>query len=171
MRIQNINNKMLILVLVFVLLGLYPNSVEAHHGGSHCKGTSCNGLNPSTMGCSATTAGTVKVLLDGVSTVETRVSANGTLDSQCNAKWARVRNLSTEPKYLAGSLRYGCSNYCYAQSVSSPGKVTNISPNNQVFTPMQGLAATPTRSCGATSTSSQIAVPIGISSTSCTTAN
>jgi hypothetical protein len=169
MNLQNVYKKMLFFILVFTLLGIYQLPAQA---SSHtCKGVTCEGKNPSTMGCSATTSGTVKVLLDGVSIVETRKSVNGSLSTQCDAKWARTTNLTTVYRYLGASLRYGCANYCYAQSVSSPGKVTNVAPSNQVFTPMHAYAATSTRSCGATSTGSQILVPIGISSTSCTGVN
>ena len=129
--------------------------------------TGCEGLNPSTLGCAtgAVTSGSVKLLSDGganQSFVETRKS------TACDAKWARVTNKSGGSRYAAGSLRYGCNNYCNKQSVSSPGTISN---NSVVFTPMHGLAATPTRSCGNVSLTGPLAIPISISNTWCTGAN
>jgi len=64
--------------------------------------------------------------------------------------------------------RYGCANYCYDQSISSPGTIAN---NSTVYTMMLAYVATPTRSCGIVSTSGPINIPISISSTNCTGAN
>ena len=86
--------------------------------------------------------------------VETRKSA------ACDAKWARTTNRSGGYRYAAASLRFGCSNYCYHHSVSSPGTIPN---NTVVYTPMVAYAATPTRSCGIVSTSGPISIPISIS--------
>lgn len=149
------------LTLIFTWLGV--RSTPAFAAGS-CKNVTCEGLNPNTMGCPATRSGSVKVLPDGLSFVETRKS--GTAD--CDAKWARTTNKSGGSRYAAASLRYGCANYCYNQSVSSPGTISN---GSVVYTPMHAYAATPTRSCGDVATSGPIPVPIGISSTFCTGAN
>jgi hypothetical protein len=128
-----------------------------------CSGSGCQGLNPDSMGCStgAYTAGSYKILPDGKSKVETRAN------STCDAKWARVTNLTTGYRYAGGSLRYGCSNYCYSQSVPTNG---TIAPNLAVYTPMNAYIGTPTRSCGKVQTSN-FSVPIAISSTDCTSSN
>lgn len=149
------------LTLIFTWLG--SRSTPASAAGL-CQNVTCEGLNPNTMGCPASISGAAKVLPDGVSFVETRKSGA----SDCDAKWARTTNQSGGSRYAAASLRYGCSNYCYNQSVSSPGTISN---GSVVYTPMHAYAATPTRSCGNVSTSGPIAVPIGISSTFCTGAN
>jgi hypothetical protein len=115
------------------------------------------------MGCPAVTSGSIKILPDGLSTVETRKSTS----VNCDAKWARTYNWSGGSRYVAASLRYGCSNYCYNQSVTSPNTIPS---GSQVYTPMHAYEATPTRSCGDVSISA-IPIPIGISSTWCTGAN
>ena len=149
------------LTLMFTWLGFRSSPASA---AGLCKNTTCEGLNPATMQCPATRSGAVKVLPDGASLVETRKS--GTAD--CDAKWARTTNLSGGSRYAAASLRYGCSNFCNSQSVSSPG---TISSGNVVYTPMHAFAATPTRSCGDVSTSGPIPIPIGISTSFCTGVN
>jgi hypothetical protein len=149
------------LTLMFTWLGF--RSIPASAAGL-CKNTGCEGLNPATMQCPATRSGSVKVLPDGASIVETRKSGT----SDCDAKWARTTNQSGGSRYAAASLRYGCSNYCYNQSVTSPGTISN---GQVVYTPMHAYAATPTRSCGKVSTSGPISIPIGISDTYCTGAN
>lgn len=151
------------LTLMFTWLGFSSSPASA---AGLCKNTACEGLNPATMQCPATISGVFKYLPDGLSTVETRKS--GTAD--CDAKWARTFNKSGGYRYAAASLRYGCSNYCYNQSVTSPGTIASSSTVG-VFTPMHAYAATPTRSCGNVSTTGPIPVPIGISSTFCTGVN
>ena len=151
------------LTFVFTWLGFHSTPAYA----ASCLNVTCEGLNPSTMGCAtgAVTSGSVKILSDGgnnQSYVETRKS------SACDAKWARTTNKSGAYRYAAASLRYGCTNYCYSQSVRSPGTIANLAT---VYTPMHAYAATPTRSCGAVSVSSPINIPLSISSSSCTGAN
>lgn len=155
---------LIVLTLVFTWLGF--RSTPAFAAGS-CKNVTCEGLNPSTMGCPAIRAGNVKYLSDGgsnLSFVETRQSTS----ANCDAKWSRTTNLSGGNMYAAASLRYGCANYCYNQSVRSPGTITN---GSVVYTPMHAYAATSTRSCGAISSSGPIPVPIGINASFCTSAN
>ena len=152
-----------LLTLTFVFTWLGFQSMPAF--AASCYNVTCEGLNPSTMGCTAVTSGSVKILSDGgnnQSYVETRKSTD------CDAKWARTTNKSGAYRYAAASLRYGCTNYCYNQSVRSPGTIANLTT---VYTPMHAYAATPTRSCGAVSVSGPIAIPLGISSSSCTSAN
>lgn len=151
------------LTLVFAWMGFHSTKAYA----ASCFNVTCEGLNPSTMGCStgATTSGSVKILSDGgnnQSFVETRQS------SACDAKWARTTNKSGGYRYAAASLRYGCTDYCYNQSVSSPGTIANLST---VYTPMHAYVATPTRSCGSVSVSGPIGIPLAIYSGSCTGAN
>lgn len=149
------------LTLIFTWLGIRSMPVSA---AGLCKNVACEGLNPATMGCTAVRAGNLKYLPDGISTVETRMSTS----ANCDSKWTRTYNYSGGSRYAAASLRYGCANYCYNQSVSSPGTIFS---GNQVYTPMHAYAATPTRSCGNVSVSGPIAVPIGVSNTFCTGAN
>ena len=154
----------MLLALTFVFTWLGYRSTTAY---ALCFNTSCEGLNPATLGCGAdgVTSGSVKVLSDGgnnQSFVETRKS------NACDAKWARTTNKSGGNRYAAGSLRYGCTNYCNNQSISSPGTIAN---NTTVYTMMHAYVATPTRSCGVVSVSGPIGIPISISSTRCTGAN
>ena len=116
------------LILMFTWLGLSSNTTSA---AGNCKNVTCEGLFPDAMGCPATTSGSVKILPDGKSTVETRKS--GTAD--CDAKWARTYNKSGGNRYAAASLRYGCTNYCNNQSISSPNPIASSSTIG-VFTPM-----------------------------------
>lgn len=152
---------LLILTLLFTWMGLRPNPASAAGG---CKNTTCEGYNPYTMGCPATTAGTRKYLPDGYSYVETRVSGT----SDCDAKWARTTNMSGGYRYAAATLRYGCANYCYSQYASTPG---SIASGQTVYTPMHAYAATPTRSCGDVEYTGPIYVPLSLSDTYCTGTN
>jgi hypothetical protein len=152
---------LIVLTLIFTGLGIY--SLPASAAGL-CKNISCEGLNPATMGCPGIRSGSLKILPDGVSTVETRMSTS----SDCDAKWARTYNLSGISRYAAANLKYGCANFCYNQVVSSPGSIPSGSP---VYTPMHAYAATPTRSCGKVSNSGPISVPLGKNDTLCTGVN
>lgn len=154
---------LLALTLFFIWLGFHSTPTFA----ASCYNVTCEGLNPNTMGCGADaqTSGSRKYVSDGgtnQSFVETRKS------NACDAKWTRTTNKSGGYRYAAGSLRYGCANYCYDQSISSPGTISN---NSTVYTMMHAYVATPTRSCGVVSTSGPINIPISISSTNCTGAN
>lgn len=149
--------------MVFTWLGYHTKPAYA----ALCVNEECEGLNPNTMGCGADArrSGSLKYLSDGgtnLSFVETRKSAS------CDAKWARTTNKSGGYRYAAASLRYGCANYCYNRSVSSPGSIAN---NAVVYTSMHAYVATPTRSCGQVTFSGPIPIPISISSTWCTGAN
>lgn len=158
---HRVGRMLLVLTLLFTFLGFRAYSAQA--AGS-CKNVTCEGLNPATMGCPASRSGSLKYLPDGLSTVETRKS--GTAD--CDAKWARTFNKSGGNRYAAASIRFGCANYCYNQSVSSPGAfATGLS----VYTPMTAYEGTPTRSCGSVAPSGPIGIPLGISDTFCTGAN
>jgi hypothetical protein len=152
-----------LIVLGAFLLGWSATQQHLSHAAS-CSGSSCDGLNPDSAGCStgAYTSGTYKTLPDNSSRVETRVNTS------CNAKWARVTNYSGAYRYAAGSVRYGCANYCYSRSVSSPGTIAN---NAAVYTSMIAYSTTPTRSCGKVETTGPISVPIALSDTYCTSAN
>jgi hypothetical protein len=154
---------LLILTLLFTWLGVRTDSVFATGG---CKNTTCEGYYASTMGCPGYTAGSVKVLPDGLSTVETR--ASGATD--CDAKWSRTYNKSGGNRYAAASLRYGCANYCYDQSIASPSPIASSSTVG-VYSPMAAYVGTPTCSCGSVSTYGPISIPIGISNSYCTGAN
>jgi hypothetical protein len=77
-----------------------------------CRGDSCNGLNPETMGCGdgAQTYPIVKVLYDTnnamIGVVENRYSS-----IKCLAQWECTRNLSGGPMYAEGSIRWGGTDY------------------------------------------------------------
>lgn len=118
------------------------------------------------MGCPGYTAGNVKILTDGLSTVETRASGS----ADCDAKWSRTYNKSGGNRYAAASLRYGCANYCYSKNISSPQPIASSSSVG-VYTPMHAYYVTPTISCGIVSSSGPIFTPIGISSSNCTGSN
>jgi hypothetical protein len=151
-----------VLCLSFFLLGLWiPQSPELVVSAAGCVGHSCDGLNPQTMGCgSDATTGRSKDLVIG--TAEHRISAT------CDAKWERTRLTSAGDRYAAGSLRFGCGDYCYARSVSSPAK---ISVGENVYTPMEGDIDTPTRACGKLLISGPISVPIPVSDAYCSPVN
>ena len=155
----------ILLALTLIFTGLSIKSAPASAAGL-CKNVTCEDKFASTMQCPAYTSGNVKILSDGKSTVETR--ASGTAD--CDAKWARTYNKSGGNRYAAASLRYGCTNYCYNKSISSPDPIASSSTVG-VFTAMHAYVSTPTRSCGRVSLSGPIAIPIGVSDTSCTGAN
>jgi len=126
-----------------------------------CTGHACDGYNPATMGCgSDATTGRSKDLVIGVA--EHRISA------ACDAKWERTRLTSGGDRYAAGSIRFGCANYCYHHSVSSPEK---ISAGEQVYTPMEGDQNVPTRACGKLLVGGPIPIPIPVSDSYCSGVN
>jgi hypothetical protein len=154
---------LLVLTLIFTWFGFHSAPASA---AGNCKNVTCEDKFASTMACPGYTSGSVKVLSDGLSTVETRASSA----ANCDAKWARTYNKSGGNRYAAASLRYGCADYCSNKSISSPQPIASSSTVG-VFTAMHAYVATPTRSCGRVSLTGPISVPIGISSTSCTGAN
>ena len=140
-----------------ILLGTWIPFPANNTLAAGCYGSSCTGLNPHTLGCDndAKTGPSKTVSENGgqnKAKVENRYSV------VCNAEWERTRNKSSGSRYAAGSIRYGCANYCYHQSVSSPGP---ISYNQVVYTPMIGPDTyTDTRSCGRVATSGPIPIPL-----------
>lgn len=146
-----------VVCLLILILGLWmPQSPVFVVSAVGCTGHECDGYNPQTMGCgSDATTGTSKDLVIGVA--EHRIS------DACDAKWERTR-LTTGTRYAAGSIRFGCGNYCYAHSVSSQAK---ISSGEQVYTPMEGDQNIPTRACGKLLVDGPISVPIPVSDAYC----
>jgi hypothetical protein len=84
-------------------------------------------------------------LPDGLSTAETRVSPAGT--SSCDAKWARVYNLSGSSQWVAADIKCGDPSYKTCQFQPSSGKIAS-SATVGIYTMMTPFAATKTRSCG-----------------------
>jgi hypothetical protein len=162
MKNKTIFIKFLIIALLIIIIQMYiPITVHA----ASCYKTTCENLNPQTMGCGddAVRSGSRKFLSDTYSYVETRYSA------VCDTKWVRTTNLSGGNRYAAGSLRYGCANYCYDKSISSPDKISN---NSVVYSMMAAYGNdTPTRSCGAVENSGPISIPISVNNNICTTVN
>jgi hypothetical protein len=105
---------------------------------------SCTGKFAGYQGCTSTNASDPNYWIYNGAKIERRQS------NDCNAKWTRITNVSGSARYTAGSTNYGCSAYCYNQSVQSGGAIAN---GALVYTPMKGLTGTPVLSCGATSTS------------------
>lgn len=134
--------------------GVYSTAVAA----PSCSGSSCTGYNPETMGCGADAAPGPTKTISGK-------KAENRFSPACDAEWERTRNTSGSSKYAAGSIRYGCADYCYAQSVRSPAKIAS---GLNVFTPMKGPdSTTPTRSCGKLSDSGPISTPVPVNDTNC----
>jgi hypothetical protein len=132
-------------MIILVIVVWAPNHVIA----AGCYGDTCNGKNPNTMGCgSDARMGPQQPISGGV--------AQNRWSPTCYAEWERTINLSGGNRYAAGSIRYGCSNYCYARSVTSPALIAN---NEQVYTPMENEVQF-TESCGRVSTSGPISIPI-----------
>jgi hypothetical protein len=155
----------ILLVLTLIFTGLSIKSGPASAAGL-CKNVTCEDKFASSMQCPAYTSGNVKILPDGKSTVETR--ASGTSD--CDAKWARTYNKSGGNRYVAATLRYGCSNYCASKYLASSSPIPS-SGSVGIFTVMHAYVATPTISCGAVSTTGPIPVPLSLSSNNCTGSN
>lgn len=153
---------LLILTLIFTGLGIRSTAAAA---AGLCSGSSCLGKNPATMQCPATRAGNLKLLPDGASTVETRKSGT----SDCNAKWARVYNLSGSNKWVAADLYCG-TNFINCQFAASGAKIASSSTVG-IYTPMQPFVSTATKSCGVVrgDPGPITTVPLGIAN--CTTAN
>jgi len=144
--------------LVVLTITWIPGANSTAAAAPGCSGSSCTGYNPETMGCGADAAtGPTKTISGG--------KAENRQSPACNAEWERTRNTSGSSKYAAGSIRYGCADYCYAQSVRSPAKIAS---GLNVFTPMKGPdSTTPTRSCGKLSDSGPISIPVSVNDTNC----
>ncbi len=153
---------LLVLTLIFTWLGIRSAPVSAAGG---CSGETCRGLDPGTMGCPAARAGNLKILPDGASTAETRVS--GTAD--CNAKWARVYNLSGSYQWVAADLYCG-TNYVNCQFRASPAKIAS-SGTVGIYTPMQPYSSTATKSCGVVRGDPGPITSVPLGTANCTTAN
>ncbi len=136
-----------------------PVPLRSAFASHTCYGSSCNGLNPNSLGCGADAqTGPSKTV--GGARVQNRYSVH------CNSTWERTINISSQSQYAAGSIRFGCSNYCLHYSVSSPGP---IAPTQQVYTAMSGPDSLQDElSCGRVALSGPIPVPV-IGSTYCTT--
>lgn len=149
--------KIVIMAIALALSFLLPLPTP-RAAAAACYGSTCMGLNPNTMGCDADVRmGPQKQISGGV--------AQDRYSLACDAEWERTINQSGISKYAAGSSRYGCANYCYAQSVSSPAKIANQA---YVYTPMVGPDSTIyTRSCGRVSDSGPIPVPIPVLESEC----
>jgi hypothetical protein len=116
-----------------------------------CHGSGCHGLNPETLGCGAD-ARTGPSLVSSGAKVENRYSL------VCDAEWERTTNQSGGSRHAAGSIRWGCQNYCLHWSVRTTVPIAN---GQRVYTAMLGPDATvPAISCGKVSTSGPISVPV-----------
>jgi hypothetical protein len=100
-----------------------------------CRGGSCNGLNPETMGCGADAQTYTSIPLEDPNNNEIGIIQNR--DSQnCLAQWEKTLNLSGSDMYAEGSIRWGGVDYTpNIQSVSSPGSIENT---DSVYTPIYG---------------------------------
>jgi hypothetical protein len=140
-----------ILCSILFLVGIWMPLSTPQVFAASCYGSGCTGYNPNTMGCGADAKTGPTYSASGV-LVENRYSVT------CNAEWERTTNQSGGSRYAAGSIRYGCANYCYSQNVSSPAPIAN---GAQVYTPMVGPDSTiDTLSCGKVSTTGPISTPV-----------
>ena len=153
---------LVVLTLIFALLGLVSTRTFAAGG---CSGATCEGLDPATMGCPAIRAGSIKIMPDGASTVETRKS--GTAD--CNAKWARAYNMSGITQWVAADLKCGTF-FPSCQFRSSPAKIASSSTVG-IYTPMEAFASTSTRSCAVVRGDPGPITSVPLSSNNCTGIN
>jgi len=142
----------------FLLAGAwlpFPQSPAQSHV---CYGLSCHGYSPAGTQCS-NDGYTGPQFTSAGAKVENRYSVH------CNAEWERTTNVSGGSRYAAGSIRWGCANYCLNWSVSSPGLIAN---GSQVYTLMAapdiyvppGAAGKVCINCGKVSTSGPISVPV-----------
>jgi hypothetical protein len=153
------------LTLVFTWLGFHSNPVQA----AGCSGSTCQGKDPGTMGCSASTAGTVAGIYDNygvlLGTAETRVSDT----TSCNAKWARVYNTSGISQWVAADLYCGTPKV-NCQFRASGAKIASSSTVG-IYTPMQEYASTSTKSCGVIRVSPGPITSVPMGTNNCTSNN
>ena len=151
-------SQLLICALMFAL-GV-SGSIGVVQAASLCSGDTgpnpCTGKYADGAGCTATNDSDPNPLLVGGAKIERRSS------NVCDTKWTRVTNVSGRSQYTAASTRYGCTNYCSAQSIESGGysPYQAIPSGAVVYTTMKAYRATPTLSCGGVS-DSKITLPIG----------
>ena len=135
-------------VLVAIVAWIPSSEPKASH---NCYGSTCTGLNPQTLGCGSDA-------LTGPFYNSSTVLVQNRYSIHCNAEWERTTNKAGAPRYAVGSIRYGCANYCYHKSVSSPSQ---IGDGQQIYTPMIGPDSTiPTLSCGGVSTIGPLQTPV-----------
>lgn len=139
------------LFATLVLLGMLVPLPDSVARAASCYGSTCTGLNPQTMGCGADAR-------LGPAHIEDDFRAENRYSVACNAEWERTINTSGGSRYAAGSIRYGCANFCYSWSVTSPAKIAN---GSQVYTPMIGPDnIIDTKSCGLVSILGPIGIPV-----------
>lgn len=132
-----------------------------------CYGSTCTGLFAGAgTGCEASSS--TSFYYYGSAKWQGRISGLAPGSTRCNAGWTKVWHNGTVNAYVAGSTRYGCANYCYAQSVESGGNPPNsqkIAPQQAVYTPMVGPNSTiDLLPCGRVNSSTMITLPVGGSS-------
>ena len=135
----------MIIAISFALIGTTPTFAAS------CYGTSCEGLNPNTMGCSAIQSGAGAYIDNYAGFVETRLSYN------CFAEWARTTNTYTGNMYLAASYCYGGAYYNnYFKNERTPAAVSN---GEVVYTPMHGQHVN-NLSCGRSTSWGPLSLPV-----------
>ena len=151
--------KVAVIVIALTLSFLLPFPAPRARAAS-CYGSTCTGLYAGSGTGYQATASTIYYYY-GSAKWQGRISGS----SNCNACWTKVWNNGSVNAYVAGSTRYGCANYCYAQSVESGGPPPNsqkIGPGYAVYTPMVGpwdsIWMLP---CGDVNSGSMITLPVG----------
>ena len=145
MRKRLINFVALLVVLCCIAAVVWPSAAFAHG----CPNNNCDGYNPQTMGCSATTGGRLNVPDGGL--VETRNSQG------CNAKWTRTTNVSGANRFLAATTWYGGANYDDNVSVRTYALVSNT---EAVYTVMKTPLGRSVLSCGLANRYGMITIPV-----------
>lgn len=127
---------------------------------SNCVGEGCEGYDPNTMGCTVDSS-SEKEISGGV--IQARRS------TVCDAKWARTVNRSGVDRYAAASIWYGCADYCYNRSVSSPYLIEH---QQTVYTAMTTPRNKPVKTCGRVEVYGPIQIPVWKNNSSwCDTVN
>lgn len=140
-----------LLCSILFLVGLWMPLSTSQVFAASCYGSGCTSYDPHSTGCDLD-AVMGPSTTSGGAFIENRYSVT------CNAEWERTTNQSGGSRYAAGSIRYGCANYCYSQNVSSPAQIAN---GAKVYTPMVGPDTTiNTLSCGKVSTTGPIPTPV-----------
>lgn len=143
----------MLLCAILIVFGTIIPSPTHEASAASCYGAGCKGYNPETMGCGADARTMLWVAIVG-GRAENRASVT------CNAEWEQTKNESGASKYAAGSIRYGCADFCLSYNISSPAKIGN---GQTVYTAMVGPdSQIDTRSCGKLSNTGPIGTPLPI---------
>jgi hypothetical protein len=126
------SNSVRVLGIVLLAAFLVISAMPIHRATASCSGSSCNGQDPVSQGCSGYTA-TYKDISGAAGSIEVQLRYS----SGCNANWARTLSLDQTKYLLAGLDNLGYGTLIWGGDVYSNmwnGSVTNCAYGGAKYT-------------------------------------